>query len=112
MASSYPSKLRLWQGPVRSVLHESTARQRSAAPLTHDQLNTLNPRDLAQQLFTLEAFDPPANYHPEEEPEPGTLQWFLHVENQRHSRRGRWIPRLLEFTKHAGETLLGLGYGL
>ena len=28
------------------------------------------------------------------------------------SRQGRWIPRLLEFAKHSGETLLGLGNGL
>src|SRR5262249_47481325 len=27
-------------------------------------------------------------------------------------RQGRWIPRLLEFAKHSGETLLGLGNGL
>ena len=30
----------------------------------------------------------------------------------RHNRQGRWIPRLLEFAKHGGETLLGLGNGL
>ena len=26
--------------------------------------------------------------------------------------KGRWIPKLLEFAKHPGETLLGLGHGL
>jgi ubiquinone/menaquinone biosynthesis C-methylase UbiE len=45
-------------------------------------------------------------------PEPYSLQWFLEIESQRHGRRGRWIPRLLEFSKHSGETLLGLGNGL
>jgi SAM-dependent methyltransferase len=44
--------------------------------------------------------------------QPYTLQWFLAIESQRHSRQGRWIPRLLEFAKHSGETLLGLGDGL
>jgi SAM-dependent methyltransferase len=44
--------------------------------------------------------------------EPFTLQWFLDVEIARHSRHGRWIQRLLEFQKHSGETLLGLGTGL
>ena len=29
-----------------------------------------------------------------------------------HGHEGRWIPRLLEFAKHSGETLLGLGNGL
>jgi SAM-dependent methyltransferase len=49
---------------------------------------------------------------PDEGVEPYTLQWFLDIENQRHGRQGRWIPRLLEFAKHPGETLLGLGDGL
>ena len=44
--------------------------------------------------------------------EPYTLQWFLDIESHRHGRRGRWIPRLLEFAKHSGDTLLGLGNGL
>jgi ubiquinone/menaquinone biosynthesis C-methylase UbiE len=44
--------------------------------------------------------------------EPYSLQWFLEIEHQRHGRHGRWIPRLLEFAKHGGETLLGLGDGL
>ena len=44
--------------------------------------------------------------------QPYTLQWFLHIENHRLGRQGRWIPKLLEFAKHRGETLLGLGNGL
>ena len=44
--------------------------------------------------------------------EPFSLQWFLDIEHQRHHRRGRWIPRLLEFSKHSGETLLGIGNSL
>jgi SAM-dependent methyltransferase len=63
-------------------------------------------------LYAQELLNPPARHRPADQPESFTLQWYLHVENQRHGRRGRWIPRLLEFTKHAGETLLGLGHGL
>jgi SAM-dependent methyltransferase len=44
--------------------------------------------------------------------EPLSLQWFLDIENVRHGRHGRWVPRLLEFAKHRGEALLGLGLGL
>ena len=40
------------------------------------------------------------------------MQWYLDIENSRHSRHGRWIPRLLEFGKHAGERLLCVGGGL
>jgi SAM-dependent methyltransferase len=41
-----------------------------------------------------------------------TLQWYLELEELRHRRQGRWIPSLLEFGKHAGERLLGLGSSL
>jgi ubiquinone/menaquinone biosynthesis C-methylase UbiE len=43
---------------------------------------------------------------------PYSLQWFLNIENLRHGRQNKWIPRLLEFSKHSGETMLGLGNGL
>jgi ubiquinone/menaquinone biosynthesis C-methylase UbiE len=64
-------------------------------------------------LFASEALHPPPAANRLAEPgEPYTLQWFLNIENHRHGRQGRWIPRLLEFAKHSGETLLGLGDGL
>jgi SAM-dependent methyltransferase len=69
--------------------------------------------DFAQKLFDYEALHPPQSRPMQEEPlEPYSLQWFLHIENQRHTRQGRWIPKLLEFAKHSGEVLLGLGHGL
>jgi ubiquinone/menaquinone biosynthesis C-methylase UbiE len=72
-----------------------------------------NPREFAQRLYAFEALYPaPPRRAVEEEPEPYSLQWFLNIENQRHSKHGRWIPRLMEFAKHAGENLLGLGHGL
>jgi len=71
-----------------------------------------NPADFADRLFASEALNPPAALRPAAMNEPYTLQWFLNIESQRHGRHGRWIPRLLEFAKHSGETLLGLGHGL
>jgi SAM-dependent methyltransferase len=44
--------------------------------------------------------------------EPLSLQWYLELEQLRHQRQGRWIASLLEFGKHAGERLLGVGPGL
>ena len=44
--------------------------------------------------------------------EPYSLQWFLMLEAHRYGRRGRWLRELLEFSKHEGETVLGLGEGL
>jgi ubiquinone/menaquinone biosynthesis C-methylase UbiE len=71
------------------------------------------PADFADRLYACEALKPVAcgSLH-DEIAEPYSLQWFLDIENQRHGRQGRWIPRLLEFSKHSGDTLLGLGHGL
>src|SRR5262245_14710051 len=52
-------------------------------------------------LYQWEGFAPP----PEDQAEPYTLQWFLAIEHERHVRHARWIPNLLEFGKHSGETL-------
>jgi SAM-dependent methyltransferase len=41
-----------------------------------------------------------------------SLPWYLGLEDQRYRRQGRWLASLLEFNKHAGERLLGLGCGL
>lgn len=70
------------------------------------------PDDLARRLYLLESLQPGNRRQPPQTPEPYSLQWFLDIENQRHSKHGRWIPRLLEFAKHPGEKLLGLGHGL
>jgi ubiquinone/menaquinone biosynthesis C-methylase UbiE len=68
------------------------------------------PRDFAARLAAYETLidEPPT----QQLGEPFSLQWFLDVEKQRLSRQGRWIPRVLEFGKHSGERLLGLGHGL
>jgi SAM-dependent methyltransferase len=66
------------------------------------------PLTFSDRLFCWESFATP----PDSPTEPYTLQWFLAIEHHRHSRTARWIPGLLEFNRHAGETLLGLGNGL
>jgi len=106
---SYTGELRVWEsgppalgdGPVEGPIGR-------VLPGPH------HPADFARRLWACEAFR--AFHHPESagewDVEPYSLQWFLNVENQRLSCRGRWIPRLLEFAKHSGETLLGVGNGL
>lgn len=77
-----------------------------AAEPTTTQVRRADPahqRGLAESLY-LARFD--------EAMEPYSLQWFLTVEAHRYDRRGAWLPELLEFSKHAGETVLGLGEGL
>jgi SAM-dependent methyltransferase len=67
-------------------------------------------------LFRRESLGSPRSTHRRIPPaylvQPFSLQWFLAAERLRYGGPGRWIPRVLEFGKHAGETLLGLGKGL
>jgi SAM-dependent methyltransferase len=106
MADSYSSKLQLWEGWMPALV------KGPAPPLTDDRpFSTPNYRlEFADRLYAGESLH--ANGRIRERADPFTLQWFLDIENARHSRYGSWIPRLLEFVKHGGETLLGLGNGL
>src|SRR5206468_12960609 len=71
------------------------------------------PPNYTDHLYASETLGPPSLYAPAEGgSEPYTLQWFLDIEHLRHHRYARWLPSCLEFNKHAGETLLGLGVGL
>lgn len=73
-----------------------------------------SPREFARRLYAYESLqsDAPELDLANESVEPYSLQWFLDIEKRRHSRQGAWIPKVLEFHKHAHETLLGLGHGL
>lgn len=44
--------------------------------------------------------------------EPFSRGWFEEVEIKRYAPDGVWLRRVLEFTRHAGETMLMLGAGL
>jgi SAM-dependent methyltransferase len=63
--------------------------------------------ELLSTFITRETFQ--SNTWQGDSPEPFSLQWFLELERRRFHRYGRWIPRLLEFEKHRGELLLGVG---
>jgi SAM-dependent methyltransferase len=91
---------------VEELLHRPSAD--AARPLGGPHLA----RDFAQKLFAYEALQPTVPPVRDEDPEPYSLQWFLDIEKHRHSRQAKWIPKVLEFAKHSGEKLLGLGHGL
>jgi ubiquinone/menaquinone biosynthesis C-methylase UbiE len=106
MDGSCPSKLRVWDGSL-SVAPDLLAQG------GYNWSGPHNPAEFAERLFACETLETgKARLGADEGAEPYTLQWFLTIENQRHGCQGRWIPRLLEFAKHQGETLLGLGNGL
>ena len=108
MDESYPNPLHIWEDWAGTVVSDESSSELDRSLLLPFQLPAV-----AEHLYARESLQ--SNAAPLrriEGAEPYSLQWFLNIENQRHSRHGRWIPRLLEFSKHAGDTLLGLGEGL
>jgi SAM-dependent methyltransferase len=100
MADSVSRNLQLWERWA-PALAPGAARGRGPAETVGGAARLF----AAESLLTLSrAAREPA--------EPFTLQWFLDAENARYGRAGRWLPKLLEFAKHAGENVLGLGDGL
>jgi ubiquinone/menaquinone biosynthesis C-methylase UbiE len=110
MEGSYPGRLHLWDSSAATVLPSHSEWTDPVEAATRAEPAPSGPGEIAAQLFDFEALQPSSRLA--REAEPYTLQWFLSIEQHRHGRHGRWIPRLLEFAKHAGETLLGLGHGL
>ncbi|MHB1424495.1 MAG: class I SAM-dependent methyltransferase [Gemmataceae bacterium] len=106
MADSYSSKLQLWEGWMPPLLKGPAPPPLGDRPVSAPNYQL----EFADGLYAREALH--ASNRNREGVEPFTLQWFLDIETARHVRHGRWIPRLLEFAKHGGETLLGLGNGL
>jgi ubiquinone/menaquinone biosynthesis C-methylase UbiE len=109
MDDSFPRKLEVWPARALAVIDE--------VPLPLNGRPSRNgppPGTIADQMFEAETLHvtAPVGPDPSGVSEPYSLQWFLEIEHRRHGRQGRWIPRLLEFAKHGGETLLGLGSGL
>ncbi|MFO0807162.1 MAG: class I SAM-dependent methyltransferase [Gemmataceae bacterium] len=66
---------------------------------------------VAERLYRRESFRAPSRRR-REPLEPYSCAWFEQIERHRYGRHGAWIPRTLEFTRHRGETILGLGEGL
>ncbi len=106
MDGSYPGKLRVWEAwkltgiaqPSLAVPSKAEAAYPAESAVRWYARETLTPAPSAASLAALA--------------EPYTLPWFLQLESRRHERSAQWLPRLLEFEKHAGEKLLGLGGGL
>jgi SAM-dependent methyltransferase len=106
--SSYSSKFRIWDRPAVGVPDAA-----GLEPSGMTVQGPHHPTEIAARLYSSEALQPPASASRRLElAEPYSLQWFQNIETLRHQRQGRWIPRLLEFGKHAGETILCLGHGL
>jgi SAM-dependent methyltransferase len=101
------SPLRIWDGFIPSSPGTPPPMTR---PVGRGEEMRPTALTLAERLAVRESLRGPTRSG--EPSEPFTLQWFLDIEATRHGRQGYWIPHLLEFTRHAGERVLGVGYGL
>ena len=96
MPESRPAALRIWEG---------------GEPDSLPVLPTLTDFSLAEELYRAEILRVPSRTS-EESIAPLSLAWYLEAEQLRYTRQGYWLPAALEFSRHAGETVLGLGGGL
>lgn len=71
-----------------------------------------DPRPAPHVLAARELLRPPADSPSDRELEPFSRGWFELIELRRYATAGAWLPRVLEFSRHPGETLLMLGPGL
>jgi SAM-dependent methyltransferase len=96
-------KLRIWHGPESGQALDPVDVSRGG-PQAESFANRLYRQESLAQAKR--------SRRPSLAVEPFSLEWFLRIEHDRHVRHGSWLPKLLEFTKHSGETLLALGDGL
>jgi ubiquinone/menaquinone biosynthesis C-methylase UbiE len=106
MDGSFAHNLQVWAEPATAEVADRPAR--AAAPSPRPL-----PIEAADELFAQETLRTLRDVRRRPVPEePFSLAWYERAEKLRHERNGRWLPKLLEFGKHGGETLLGLGDGL
>lgn len=103
MAESFSRHLQLWDGWAPLGKNPSLTGGERALSCPH-------PLELAENYFASETLS--RRTGSQDGAQPFSLQWFLEIEAIRHGRHGRWLTKLLEFTKHSGDRLLGMGPGL
>lgn len=116
MDGSDPGTLRLWESPETEAARGVFGAPGSGSfPVDFETTRSRNSLrndlvEMAEQIFACEALRPcrPRDRHVT----PFSLRWFLNIEHYRHARQARWIPKIMEFTKHPGDTILGIGNGL
>jgi ubiquinone/menaquinone biosynthesis C-methylase UbiE len=84
----------------------------AAEPPSSGRAMPESPQEVADRLYTREAFRAPPGARRGGSPDPYSRAWFDQIAEQRYGRHGYWLPKVLEFRRHAGETVLGLGEGL
>lgn len=102
MGGSMSGRLQIWNGwvPTMDDSHES------ASPTGRP------PPESAEVWFAQETFRPATPTRDGPRPEAYSLAWFEDAESRRFGRHATWLPKLLEYTRHPDETVLGLGDGI
>ncbi|MSR30151.1 MAG: methyltransferase domain-containing protein [Gemmataceae bacterium] len=69
-----------------------------------------DPHAVSLKLFWKEALRKPGKNYTL--PMAQSQEWYGLAERLRYGHHGNWVPQLMEFDKHGGEQVLGLGTGL
>jgi len=69
--------------------------------------NAAGVEDWLNRSQSLEIFSTGSNLAPL--PPAGTDAWYQNLRQKRHERHAKWLVPILEFSKHPGERVLGLG---
>lgn len=102
-----PGPVRIWEGDPSCP---ATVQGGLTTPADSGEHPAVPLHALARHLAEQEALRAPARRRGAGSgPEPLTLEWFGELEHARHRRQGRWVPPLLEFARHRGDRVLGLG---
>jgi SAM-dependent methyltransferase len=90
-------------------LYSAPAEQ--ADPARPGSMETCSTSNVIEQLECQEMWRA-ASQRKRSELQPLTREWFEWLEQRRYARHGSWLPRRMEFHKHAGDKILCLGHGL
>jgi len=91
------------ESPMESVAAVATGGNGSRVVATGDEY-----KDQVQRQWN----NDPAGSHYVVEAPAHTKEWFLEAERHRYGEYAPWMPRMMEFDRHAGEELLEIGGGM
>ena len=86
---------------------------KAAVPAANgDQLDRVRTGDEYKEEVQDQWNNNPVGSHYATEHSPRTLDWYQEVERYRYAEYAPWMPKVMEYNRHAGEKVLEIGGGL
>jgi ubiquinone/menaquinone biosynthesis C-methylase UbiE len=84
----------------------------SRGPPVRDALARIASEDPYKDQVQDQWNEDPCGSHYVEEAEENTLAWYLEAERYRYGVYGPWMPKVMEFDRHAGHKVIEIGGGM